>query len=110
MMSACSELTKPSRISHRPVRYLLRREGDQWRLYFRTPRAGAFPDSTRALLTAEHLVEEAAALGRQAYLVIDFADGGLEIRRLRRAQGAHGVVMRRRWLRKGEVDQPPASL
>lgn len=99
MMSACAELARPSRISRRPARYLLRREGDQWRLYYRTTHAGVFADAARALLTAEHLVEEAAALGRQAYLVIDFADGAIEVRRLRREPGHRGLLMRRRWLR-----------
>jgi hypothetical protein len=108
MMSACAELTRPTRVSRRPARYLLRREGDQWRLYFRTARAGTFTDAARALLTAEHLAEEAAALGRQAYLVIDFADGALEIRRLRRGPGHRGFTMRRRWLRAVNPPRPRA--
>ena len=100
MMSATAERVRAPRCSRRPARYVLRREGDLWRLYFRTTRASVFTDAGQAFLTAEHLAQEAAALGHQAYLVIDFADGGVEIRRLRRLPGHRGVLMRRRWVRR----------
>jgi len=103
MMSAAAERTRAPFGSRRPARYMLRHEGDLWRLYYRDAGAGSFEDAGRALQTAELLAHEAAALGRQAYLVIDFADGGLEIRRLRRLPGHRGVLMRRRWLRRPMV-------
>lgn len=104
MMSATTT-SRSVRRSARPPRYLLRCEEGRWGLYFRELRAGCFAGRDEALRAAEHLAAEAAQLGRQAYLVIEDPERGVEVRRLRRvpATGDRGrqVVTKVRWLPSG---------
>ena len=102
MMSAATDGRAPIRRAGRPPRYLLRCEEGRWRLYFRDLRAGCFAGRDEAVRAAEHLALEAAQLGRQAYLVIENPERGVEVRRLRRCpasadRGRH-VVTKVRWL------------
>lgn len=99
MMSAVTDFRPPIKRSARPPRYLVRCEAGRWRLFFRDLRAGCFSGRDEAVRAAEHLAVEAAQLGRQAYLVIENPDQGVEIRRLRRASGGdRRLVTKVRWL------------
>ena len=99
MMSAVTDFRPPIKRSGRPPRYLVRCEAGRWRLFFRDLRAGCFAGRDEAVRAAEHLAVEAAQLGRQAYLVIENPDQGVEIRRLRRTGGGERrVVTKVRWL------------